>query len=106
MAAGGVFGVVIVRLSLGRAASPTLKMAWRSSTWKLVSVDVGLPPRSRSTCARQIPALSKPASVTYTPLGPDGDTASGAFFEASTGAPGVAMNVAFCGEPSWHGPSA
>src|SRR5438045_3861681 len=39
MAAGGAPGVLTVRLSLGKAVSPTDAMAWRSPTWKLVSAE-------------------------------------------------------------------
>src|SRR5207302_11068085 len=105
MAAGDAPGVLTVRFSLGRAASPTDAMAWRSRTWKLVSVWRCWPPMVAVTCVCQIPALSNAAWVTYTPLGPEGDTTSAAVLSGAAVVPGPGRNVPVDGALSWHGPA-
>ena len=63
-AAGGAPGVPIVRLSLGKAVSPTDAMAWRSPTWKLVSAWRCWPPMVAVAWVCQMPVRSNAAWVT------------------------------------------
>src|SRR3954470_8585346 len=106
MDAGVAPGVFTVGLSLGMAASPGYGRAWRSSTWKLVSAVRCLPATVATAWVCQMPALSKAACASYTPLGPDGEIVSGAVLSGGITVPGVGKKLAVTGALSWHGPLA